>query len=85
VNPKKLSTSFTLIEVFYSLIALTLLFSIDTSSLPTTTPKIGISLTLNMHFDYLKQMLCFFAIFKNYIVLSSNFFLVLANITKSSM
>ena len=84
-NPKKIFTSFILVGVFHSLTSLTLLFSIWTSSLSTTTLSMDISLTSKLYFNHLKQRLYFSAIFKNCIVLSSSFFLVLVDITKSSI
>ena len=50
-----------------------------------TTPSIGISSILKLYLDLLKYKLCFSAIFKNQIVLSSNSFIVLAGTTKSSI
>ena len=43
-----------------------------------------ISLVLKLHFDHLKQILCFSAIFKKCIVFFSSSFFVLVGITKSS-
>ena len=84
-NFKKLSTFFILVEIFHSMTAFTLLFSICISPYPTTTSRIEISLALKSHFDHLKHRLCFSAIFKNQIILSSSSFLVLVDITKSSI
>ena len=85
MKPKKLSTSFTFVGVFHSLIALTFSSSICTSLFPTYTPSISISVALKLHFDCLKHKLCFSAILRNLIVHSSSFFSVFARITKSSM
>ena len=79
-NFKKLSTFFILVGIFHSMTAFTLLFSICTSPYPTTTSRIEISLASKSHFDHLKHRLCFSAIFKNQIFLSSSFFLVLVDI-----
>ena len=84
-NLKKLFTFFTLVEVFYSLTALILLFSIWTSPLLIITPRMSIFSVLKLHFDHLKQRLCFSAIFKNQIVCFSSSFLILVGITKLSI
>jgi len=84
-NPRKLSTSLIFVGVFHSLTAFIFSCSILTCPLPTTTPRIGISSILKLHFDHLKYKLCFSAIFKNWIVHSSNSSIVLAGMTKSSM
>ena len=81
----KSSTSFILVGIFHSLTVLTLSASICTCTLPTTTPKIGISSMLKSHFDCLKQRLCFSAILRNQVVLSSSSFIFFANIIKLSM
>ena len=66
---KKLFTSFILVGIFYSLTALTLLFSICTSHHPTITTRMGILLALKLYFDYLKQRLCFSTTFENHIII----------------
>ena len=72
--------------VIFSLSSLNALScSIWICPLPTTTPKIGISSMLKLYFDLLKHRLCFSAIFKNWIVISSSSFMVLAGIMKSSI
>ena len=82
MKPRKLSTFFTFIGIFYFLIALTFSSSICTSLFPIHTPSIGISVIYKMHFDYLKHRLCFSTIFRNLIVHSSSFSSIFARIIK---
>ena len=77
--------SLVFVGVFYSFTVLIFSCSILTCPFLTITSRIGISSMLKSHFDCLKHKLCFSAIFRNQIVLSSNSFLVLAGITKLSM
>ena len=57
-----------------------MLASIYTCPLPMTTPRIRIFSILKLYFDCLKQRLCFSAIFRKQIVLSSSSFIVFASI-----
>ena len=75
----------TLVGVFYSFTALIFSYFIFTWTFPTITPRIGISSMLKSYLDLLKHRLCFSAIFKNQIVLSSSCFFISAGITKSSI
>ena len=77
--------SLTFIGILHSFTTLIFSCSILTCLFPTITPRIGISSILKSYFDCLKHRLCFSAIFKNLIILSSNYSIVFAGITKSSI
>ena len=77
--------SLTFIGVFHFFTALIFSYSILTCPFPTITPRIVIYSILKLYFDHLKYKLYFSAIFKNLIILFSNFSRVFAGITKLSI